>query len=159
MNTATLPIPAIPAERAAKNYTVAADGCWVSNYAKMRSGYAVVTYRDPETKRDIAYTAHRASWTFYRGAIAAGMTVDHMCYNRACINPDHLRVLSLRDNSRRHSGHDWPLGTCPNGHPDSDQVEVTWARKARWTCGPCMKARNDRQNAKRKALRARGSST
>ena len=38
--------------------------------------------------------AHRVSYGWRNGTIPVGAEVDHMCFNRGCVNPDHLRLLS-----------------------------------------------------------------
>ncbi len=49
-----------------------------------------------------AYMAHRAIWEFAAGApIPAGMVLDHLCRNRACVKPSHLECVSARENTRR----------------------------------------------------------
>jgi len=48
-----------------------------------------------------------------------GVTLDHTCKTRQCVNPDHLRVLPNYENARRVNGMDWPMGQCANGHPNS----------------------------------------
>jgi hypothetical protein len=62
-------------------------------------------------------TAHRAAWVFWKGTqIAEGLTIDHTCKNRRCVNPLHLRELPNLENARRTAGRDWALGTCAHGH-------------------------------------------
>lgn len=56
--------------------------------------------------------AHR--WAF--GPVPDGLELDHLCRNRACVNPGHLEPVTHRDNLRRS-----PLGNaakthCPQGH-------------------------------------------
>jgi hypothetical protein len=43
-------------------------------------------------------TAHRASWLIFCGSIPQGMEIDHRCRNPYCVNPEHLRPLSVADN-------------------------------------------------------------
>jgi len=38
--------------------------------------------------------AHRVSIAWKDGAVPEGAEVDHMCFNRRCVNPEHLRLLS-----------------------------------------------------------------
>lgn len=64
-------------------------------------------------------------WELVRGVIPAGMTYDHTCRNRGCCNPDHGRLLTVEENSRRIRGIDYPLGqSCAGGHPASSRVRV-----------------------------------
>jgi hypothetical protein len=47
------------------------------------------------------WSAHRLAWTLLRGAIPAGLTVDHVCRNKLCINPEHMELVTLRENMAR----------------------------------------------------------
>lgn len=47
--------------------------------------------------------AHRISYTLTIGPIAEGMTLDHLCRNTRCVNPDHLEPVTLLENIRRAS--------------------------------------------------------
>jgi hypothetical protein len=42
--------------------------------------------------------AHRISYTLAHGEIPEGAMVDHICHNRGCVNPDHLRLASNKQN-------------------------------------------------------------
>ncbi len=48
----------------------------------------------------LPWKVHRLAWTLLRGPIPAGMTVDHLCHNRACIEPSHLRITTPVLNSK-----------------------------------------------------------
>jgi hypothetical protein len=39
--------------------------------------------------------------TLVRGPIETGLTVDHLCRNRRCVNPDHLEIVTNKDNILR----------------------------------------------------------
>lgn len=48
--------------------------------------------------------AHRASWIIFRGPIPPGRQIDHTCHNRACVNPDHLQVVTRKENMENRAG-------------------------------------------------------
>lgn len=57
--------------------------------------------------------AHRVAYTELVGPIPKGMTLDHLCRVRACVNPAHLEVVTAEENVRRAM----PIRThCENGH-------------------------------------------
>jgi len=69
-----------------------------------KDGYGKVSIpRDHDDWKNGTMTmhAHRLSWVLSRGEIPEGLTLDHLCRNRACINPDHLEVVSTRINILR----------------------------------------------------------
>lgn len=113
------PIPDRAAQRALTRYTVDGEtGCHISTYSCGSHGYAQVGWQvtPGEIRVRSTTTAHRAAWTAIHGTIPAGMTIDHLCKNRRCVNVDHLRMLTNYENARRTHGRDWPLGQCVNGH-------------------------------------------
>lgn len=56
--------------------------------------------------------AHRWAYTTFRGPIADGLTVDHLCANTLCVNPEHLEAVSNQENVRR--GFERRAHTCQN---------------------------------------------
>lgn len=48
------------------------------------------------------YSVHRVAWMMQHGRlIPPGLTVDHLCYNGLCVNPDHLEVVEQSVNLQR----------------------------------------------------------
>jgi hypothetical protein len=72
-----------------------ASGCWVWASYRTRSGYGRFSVGDIDLR------AHRVSWILVRGQLNPGDTLDHLCRNRACVNPDHLEVVDHRTNIMR----------------------------------------------------------
>ena len=62
------------------------SGCHLWVGATTPSGYGMFWWRG---KRQ---PAHRFSYTRAHREIPEGLVVDHMCCNKACVNPDHLRA-------------------------------------------------------------------
>lgn len=80
------------------------SGCWLYLRALNNSGYG----------------PHRTYYERFRGPIPDGLTLDHLCRIRCCVNPDHLEPMPLRENilrgegtSARHARRD----ACLRGHP------------------------------------------
>ena len=68
------------------------SSCWVWDWCIGDHGYGVIA---------AGRYGHRASWEFFNGPIPDGLALDHLCRNRACINPWHLEPVTTGENNRR----------------------------------------------------------
>ena len=64
----------------------------------MKNGYGRIQYKNHPT------LAHRFMYEQMVGPIPEGMTLDHLCRNRLCINPAHLDPVVMRTNILRGVG-------------------------------------------------------
>lgn len=86
--------------------------------------------------------AHRIAYALAFGEIPEGLTIDHLCMVKRCVNPGHLEAVSRAENVRRahDSGVYYSLAHCPQGHPRTPDV---WRTKqdGRHYCAECHRAR------------------
>ena len=68
--------------------------CWLWTGATME-GYGQFSYAGQ------SQLAHRLAYTELVGPIPGGMTLDHLCRTRACVNPLHLEPVTNRENILR----------------------------------------------------------
>jgi hypothetical protein len=93
-NASSMRITDFPAKWIARQMLKVRKGedCWQWTGGHIRSGYARATFRG----RTIY--VHRLMYVVFRGPIPAKMVMDHLCNNRKCVNPKHLKVTTSRDN-------------------------------------------------------------
>jgi hypothetical protein len=83
--------------------------------------------------------AHRFAYETFRGAIPAGLVIDHLCRQPRCVNPGHLQPVTRGENVLRGEGPTAALARrlrCRNGHeftPENTSVNDRGHRGCR-TC-------------------------
>lgn len=129
-------------------------GCWLWTGPTLR-GYGRSRARIDGKMRSVS--VHRAAWIFRHGPVASGMVLDHLCRNRACANPDHLRVVTPRINSIENSVSPIAVNAqkshCIYGHPFSGENLYVSPRGYRG-CRTCMAERVRRAQPAAKARKA-----
>lgn len=90
--------------------------------------------------------AHRYSWEREHGPIPGGVEVDHTCWERSCVNVEHLRLATRQQNTQNLSGarsgrmHDLPRGVARNGRGYQAQVRHNGQRHHLGTFGTVEEA-------------------
>lgn len=89
--------------------------------------------------------AHRTSWRLFKGEIPSGLTIDHLCRNRKCVNPAHLEPVTKRENVLRGEGLcavNAKKTHCPKGHIYSGPNLAVYGRNRK--CRRCICERDKR---------------
>jgi hypothetical protein len=93
-----------------------ADGHWLWRAATAANGYG----RFAVSKKDIRQ-AHRVAYELLVGPIPEGLEIDHLCRVRHCVRPEHLELVTRRENLLRGEGVSAKAartGRCRHGHDD-----------------------------------------
>jgi hypothetical protein len=117
------------------------SGCWVWLAALNKHGYGSFKYAGKDKK------AHRVSYELFIGPIPYGLTLDHLCRVRCCVNPAHLEPTTIQENWRRGVS---PLVNyssmthCVHGHLFAGDNLIVRVRKGRTSriCRQCCLFRN-----------------
>lgn len=110
--------------------------CWVWIGARHFKGYG-----------SFCGKAHRFSYELFKGPIPAGLTIDHLCRNTYCVNPEHLEAVTNRENILR--GISPPAifakkTHCSKGHEFTPENTYIRNYKIGRKCRICMSERSRR---------------
>jgi hypothetical protein len=125
-------------------------GCWLWSRNISPSGYGLsgLTKAPCRSSR-----AHRLAYEVFRGLIPTGLQLDHLCRVRRCVNPDHLEIVTARENTHRSAlclaAVNARKTHCPQGHPYSGNNRTININGDR-ICQACSRAAGARNDAKRR---------
>jgi hypothetical protein len=112
-------------------------GCWEWTGCLYPTGYGRLGYQGK------IHQAHRLVWEAFVGIIPTGLVLDHLCCNHKCVNPDHLEVVTSRENILRGNG----IGVrysrethCKRGHektPENTYIYTSASGKKHTRCKAC----------------------
>lgn len=92
--------------------------CWVWIASRNENGYGYFgpgMHHSPRLVR-----VHRYAYELLVGPIPEGLTIDHLCRNRPCVNPAHMETVTNKENILRGlstGAHNARKTHCPQGHP------------------------------------------
>jgi hypothetical protein len=106
------------------------------------------------------FLAHRLAYQELVACIPSGLTLDHLCRNRGCVNPSHLEPVAMRENVLRGIG---PTATnsqkvqCIRGHDlAGDNLDQRKLSEKGWrVCLECQRQHAREYGTKRSASRNR----
>lgn len=113
------------------------DSCWLWQGQIIEQGYG--RFWDGNNKA----ASHRFSYELFIGSIPIGLQIDHLCRNRACVNPDHLEAVTQTENTKR-GLHGILTTNCPKGHP-YDTANTIYQKDGHRRCRECKRIENRRR--------------
>ena len=122
------------------------DTCWEWTDYTGYNGYGKLRVQGQMRK------AHRLAYEFCIGPIPEGLTLDHLCRNRKCVNPSHLEPVTYQQNILRGEGRAAAQARrthCPRGHP-YDLFNTYKGPDGRRHCRVCLSAEGRRRTRQEK---------
>ena len=127
------------------------SGCWIWLGSRKPAGYGQIGGGGQR------HYAHRVAYELTIGPVPTGLHLDHLCRNRACVNPVHLEAGPKKVNDLRAEGFcgvNARKTECPAGHV-YNAANTLVTRKSHRLCRTCNR---NRARARRvtQCLTARG---
>ncbi len=123
--------------------------CWIWIGRLSPEGYDKFSFINHE------YLAHRFVYEYLVGQIPKELQIDHLCRNKACVNPHHLEPVTSKININRGKGNPNKYKIkCKNGHPFNKnniyyQIENGYVKRK---CVQCRKDAKTRFRKKEKLM-------
>jgi len=109
--------------------------CWDWVGTTLQRGYGHF-----KLKRKI-WRSHRLSYLIHKGDLIEGLTLNHLCRNRKCCNPDHLEQITSKENilcGESFSAVNKRKTHCKRGHEFTEENTINLSRNRR-ECRKCRK--------------------
>jgi len=125
--------------------------CWIWIGSSSGTGYGDLHVQGRH------WLAHRFAYERLMGPIPDGLTIDHLCRNRLCVNPEHMEPVANHENILRGNGasaYNARKTQCSHGH-EFDLLNTHWTSKGHRRCRACdaLKHRRYYQKYRERILR------
>lgn len=124
--------------------------CWISNRVAQPNGYTKIGVNGR------TWLTHRLSYELVKGPALAHLVVDHLCRHRACVNPEHLELVTNRENLIRGEGFAATQAAqthCIHGHELTEANTYLRRDRTGRLCRACRREMGIKRNAKLRAQR------
>lgn len=125
------------------------ETCWLWTGYTANSGYGHISVNSLFVK------AHRFGYELLVGSIPSGYDIDHLCRNKACVNPEHLEAVPHRVNVLRGEGlaaREARQTHCKRGHLlGGENVSPSTKKRGLRICRECNRIRSRERYLARKA--------
>lgn len=114
------------------------NNCWEWGGTINTGGYGIFNIKEK------GYRTHRLTYSLFIGNADVNLLIDHICRNRSCCNPEHLRLVTHKENVTENSESVASINknriNCKNGHEFNDKRR----------CKTCLKERSAKRRLKLK---------
>ena len=132
------------------------SGCWLWTASLTTTGYGAIRWGKTMKK------AHRVIYELIKSELPSrypsGLVLDHLCRVRSCVNPDHLEIVTQKENCQRGNAkfngqHQRAQTHCIHGHEFDEQNTIV--RRGKHGRRSCRQCKNISKKKYRQKLKAR----
>jgi hypothetical protein len=116
--------------------------CIESKKGITNNGYSRIRVNDKNIQ------AHRWAWELVNGQIPDEFVIDHICRNRKCVLPEHLRMVTQQKNIMAGLHNIDNRSHCNQGHPFIKE-NIMVRKSGKRECAECNRIRARANYAKK----------